>query len=200
MTTYADDCDLDAAKPLRSLIWKVVRTKFAAKDPVQMQKFVCVVREALTVTSLGRGTRLIKSDHKEDLGRRCRVCTTAGQSGTPPDPKLLLEQPCDPGACELIGSLLFLSRCTRFDLSFLFARLARSLIMESADDDREELRLSTFCDASFGTRCSGGYKVKLTESRGSFFLIEWASRLQGPVQQNQKQSSGDEQPKRCCAS
>ena len=52
--------------------------------------------------------------------------------------------------------------------------------MKSADDDWEELRLSTFCDASFGTRCFGGYKVKLTGSRGSSFLIEWASRLQVP--------------------
>ena len=33
MNTYVDDCDLDAAKPLRTLVWKVVRTQFAAKDP-----------------------------------------------------------------------------------------------------------------------------------------------------------------------
>ena len=46
MTTYVDDCDLDAAKPLRTLVWKVVRTPFAAKDPVQMQKLLGVVREA----------------------------------------------------------------------------------------------------------------------------------------------------------
>ena len=38
---------------------------------------------------------------------------------------------------------------------------------ESADDDREELKLRTFSDTSFGTRCVGGYKVKLTGSRGS---------------------------------
>ena len=64
--------------------------------------------------------------------------------------------------------------------------------MKSADDDWEELRLSTFCDASFGTRVhvsegtkvkldvSEGTKVKLAGSRGSSFLIEWASLLQGP--------------------
>ena len=52
--------------------------------------------------------------------------------------------------------------------------------MKSVDDDWEELRLSTFCGTSFGTRRFGGYKVKLTGSRGSSFLIEWASRLQGP--------------------
>ena len=52
-----------------------------------------------------------------------RVGTTAGQSGTPTDPKVLPEQPCDPGVRELIGSLRFLSRCT--DISFVIARLAR---------------------------------------------------------------------------
>ena len=55
-----------------------------------------------------------------------RVCTTAGQSVTPPDPKLLPEQPCDPGVRELIGSLLFLSRCTRFDLILCY-RTARKI-------------------------------------------------------------------------
>ena len=54
------------------------------------------------------------------------------------------------------------------------------LIMKSADDDWEELRLNTFCDASFGTRCFGRHKVKLTGLRSSPFLIEWANRLQGP--------------------
>ena len=127
MTTYVDDCDLDAAKPLRSLVWKVVRTQFAAKDPVQMQKFLGVVRETWNGTSSCRGLRLTQSDYTakvlEDAVKLgfgpIRVCTTAGQSGTPPDPKLLPEQLCDPGVRELIGSLLFLSRCTRFDLSFV---------------------------------------------------------------------------------
>ena len=147
-----------------------------------------------------------------------RVCTTAGQSARPPDPKSLPEQPCDPGVRELIGSLLFLSRCTRFDLSFIIARLARfvtrwcewarkeirhilgyvthpadwSLIMKSGDDDGEELRVSTFCDAVFGTRCFGGYKVMLTGSRSSSFLIEWASRLQGPQSTSSKESESIE--------
>ena len=119
---------------------------------------------------------------------------------------------------ELIGSLLFLSRCTRFDITFVIARLARfvtrwcewarketrhipsivahtaewSLIMKSADDDWEELRLSTICDASFGTRCFGGYKVKLTGSRGSSFLIEKASRLQGPQSTSSTESESIE--------
>ena len=146
------------------------------------------------------------------------VSATAGQSVTPPDPKLLPEQPCDPGVREPIGSLLFLSRSTRFDISFVIARLARfatrwcewgrkeirhilgfvahtaewSLIMKSADDDWEELTLSPFCDASFGTRCFGGYKVKLTGSRGSSFLIERASRLQGPQSTSSTESESIE--------
>ena len=63
---------------------------------------------------------------------------------------------------------------------------------ESADDDWEELRIITFCDASFGTRCFGGYKVKPTGSRGSSFLIEWASRLQGPQSTSSTESESIE--------
>ena len=163
------NCDLDAAKPLRTLVWKAVRTQFAAKDPVRMQKFLGFVREACDSTSSCRGLPLTQGDYTakilEDAVKLgfgpIRVCTTAGQFVTPPDPKLLPEQPCDPGVRELIGSLLFLSRCTRFDISFVIARLARfvtrwcewarkeirhilgcvahtaewSLIMKSADDD-----------------------------------------------------------------
>ena len=43
MTTYVDDRDLDAAQPLRALVRKVVRTQFAAKDPVQMQTMFLVL-------------------------------------------------------------------------------------------------------------------------------------------------------------
>ena len=169
MTTYVGDCDLDAAKPLRTLVWKVVRTQFAAKDPVHMQKILGVVREALDSTSSCRGLRLTQGDYTAKILEDAvklgfgpnRVCTTAGQSVTPPDPKLLPEQPCDPGVRELSGSLLLLSRCTRFDIYLVIARLARfvtrwcewarkeirhflgfvahtaawSLIMKSADDD-----------------------------------------------------------------
>ena len=54
------------------------------------------------------------------------------------------------------------------------------------------LRLNTFCDASFGTRCFGGYKVKLTGSRGTSFLIQWASRLQGPQSTSSTESESIE--------
>ena len=63
MTTYVGDCDLDAGKPLRTLDWKVVRTQFAAKDPVQMQKFLGVVREAWDSTSSCHGLRLTQGDY-----------------------------------------------------------------------------------------------------------------------------------------
>ena len=64
-----------------------------------MQKFLGVVRETWNGTSSCRGLRLTQSDYTakvlEDdvkLGfGLIRVCTTAGQSGTPPDPKLLPE-------------------------------------------------------------------------------------------------------------
>ena len=162
------------------------------------------MREAWDTTSSCHGLRLTQGDYTakilEDAVKLgfgpIRVCTIAGQSFKPPDPKLLSGQPCDPGVRDPIGSLLFLSCCTRFDISFVIARLARfvtrwcewarkeirhilgfvahtaewSLIMISADDDWEELRLSTFCDASFGTRCFGGYKVKLTGVKRQFLL------------------------------
>ena len=108
VTTYVDGCDLDAAESLRALVWKVVRTQFAAKDPVQMQKFPGVVREAWDSTSSCRGLRLTQSDDtakiledavKLGVGPMC-VWTTAGQSVTPPDPKLLPEQLCDPEVRE----------------------------------------------------------------------------------------------------
>ena len=168
MTTYVDDCDLDAAKPLRTAwLEKPCDAHLLQKTRCKCRHFsvsclVCVSLRAIT--------------QRRSCGP-IRVCTTTGQSGTPPGPNLLREQPCDPGARELIGILLFLSRCTRFDISLVIARLvrfvtcwcewgskghqahSRSLIMKSADDDWEVLRLSTFCDASFGARCFGGYKV-----------------------------------------
>ena len=150
-----------------------------------MLKFLGVVREAWTGTSLCRGLSVTQSEYAakilEDavkLGSGpIRVCTTAGQSGTPPHPKLLPEQPCDPGVRELIGSLLFLSRCTRFDLSFIIARLARFVTSQVLS---HTVGRSCGCDASFGTRCFRGFKVKLMGSRGRSLLIESASRLQGP--------------------
>ena len=121
MTTYIDDGDVDAAKALCTLVWNVVRTQFNIKDPVG------VVRESR------RGLRLAQCEHAvkrmEDpvtLGfGPIRVCTTVGQSGTHPDPEQLPGQPCDPGVREVIGSLLFLSRCTRLALSHAVARPAR---------------------------------------------------------------------------
>ena len=88
MTTYVDDCDLDAAKPLRTPIWKVVRTQVAANNPVQMQKFLGVVREAWTQSD---DTAKILEDAVKLCFGPIRVCTT-GQSVTPLDPDLLPEK------------------------------------------------------------------------------------------------------------
>ena len=135
--------DLEVAKPLRTLIWKIVRTQVAAKDLVQMQTFLGVVREAWTGTSSCRDLRLTQSDDtakiledsvKLGFGPN-RVCTTAGQS----DPKLPPEQPCDPGVRELTRSLWFLSRSTRFDLSFVMARLAK-FVTRWCEWARKEIR------------------------------------------------------------
>ena len=147
MTTCVDDCDLDAAKPLRALIGRWCGPQIAVKDPAQMQNFHGAVHEAWTGTSSCRALRLTQSDYAakilEDAVKLgfgpIRVCTTAGQSVTPLDPTILPDQPCDPGARELIGSLLFMSRCTRFDLSFVIARLAR-FVTRWGEWARKEIR------------------------------------------------------------
>ena len=144
---YVYDCALEAVKPLRTLVRKVVRTQFAAQDPVHMQEFHGVVREAWTGPSSCRGLRPTQSNYaakiledavKLGFGPMC-VCTTAGQSDTSLDPKLLQEQTCDPGVRELMESLLFLSRCTRFDISLVIARLAR-FVTRWCEWARKEIR------------------------------------------------------------
>ena len=90
MTTYVDECDLDAAHHFRTLVWKVERIQFASKDPLQMQKFLGVVREAWDSTSSCHGLRLTQGgctakilEDAVKLGfGPIRVCTTAEQSVT----------------------------------------------------------------------------------------------------------------------
>ena len=66
--------------------------------------------------------------------------------------------------------------------------------MKSVDDDWEELRVSTFSDGVVRDEVFRRiqYKVKLTGSRGSSFLIEWASRLQGPQSTSSTESESIE--------
>ena len=118
---------------------------------------------------------------------------------------------------ELIGSLLFLSRCTRFDISFVIARLARfvtrwcewarkeirhilgfvahtaewSVIMKSADDNWEELRLGTFMQSQ-----ADGVKRQFLLDRVQVVCKDLRAR----VRQSQSRLNGDEQPKRRCVS
>ena len=105
METYVDDCDVDAAKPLRALVWKVVRTQFAATDQYKCTySLVLCARPGLVSWSSSQLERL----HSEDLGRCCETrfwsdsclhhCWTVRH--IPPDPELLPEQPCDPGVRE----------------------------------------------------------------------------------------------------
>ena len=62
------------------------------------------------------------------------------------------------------------------------ARFAEwSLVMKSAGDDWADLRHSSFCDESLGTRCLGGCKIRLAGSRSNSFLTELACLLQGPL-------------------
>eukprot|EP00959_Pyramimonas_sp_CCMP1952_P316405 6622303-Pyramimonas_sp.AAC.1 len=40
MATYVDDCELDAQKKHRPMIWNIIRVMFASKDPETVQKFL----------------------------------------------------------------------------------------------------------------------------------------------------------------
>ena len=82
MTTYLNDCDLDAAKPLRASVGKIARTQLATKDPVQMPEILVVVREAWDCTSSCRDLRPIQSDYTAKVLEDVRFgptrdCTTA---------------------------------------------------------------------------------------------------------------------------
>ena len=105
LTTYLDDCDLDAAKPLRTLVWKFVRAQFAANDPVQVQKFFGVVREAWDCTSSCRGLRLTP--------RNGSIC-----SDSSPSSSCCTYSRCESHRCVLLFFALksiynTLSRCAR---------------------------------------------------------------------------------------
>ena len=90
--------------------------------------------------------------------------------------------PCCCTACKICQSVVRVgSKRNQINSGFV-ARFAEwSLVMKSAGDDWEDLRLSSFCCASLGTRCFGGCKIKLAGSRSNSFLTELACLLQGPL-------------------
>ena len=79
---------------------------------------------------------------------------------------------------EVIGSLLFLAGANewvrkkeiRHILGFVAHSAEWSFILKSAEEDWEELRLSTFCDASFGTRCFGNTS-QVDRAKRQFLLV-----------------------------
>ena len=100
--TTVDDCDLDAAKPTSHACLEGCANTICCERSV-----LCV--KARDSTSSCHGLRLTQGDNTANIledavklvFRPIRVCTTAGQSVTPADPKLLPEQPCDPGCASL---------------------------------------------------------------------------------------------------
>ena len=124
MTSYVDDCDLDRSRATsRARLKGCANTICSERSGTHAENFLVLCR-GHRLTQGDFTAKVLEDAVKLGFGP-IRVCRTAGQSVTPPDPKLLPEQPCDPGVRELIGSLLFLSRCTHFDMSFVIARLAR---------------------------------------------------------------------------
>ena len=183
-----DDCDLDAAKPLRTLVWKAVRTQFAAKDSVQMQKFLGVVREAWTGTSSCRDLRLT------EIPNCCR------DKRVIPERASSLRVCCFFHVAHVSISPFFIARLARFvarwcewarkELRHILGFVAHSpewsLIMKSVD------RLGGV-EAQHLLRCVVRHEMFQS---GRVACRDRRAR----VQQNQNQPSGDEQPKRCCAS
>ena len=134
-----------------------------------------------------------------------RRCTTVGQSGPPPE--IEVPTPCPAEVRSILGSLLYAARCTRPDLSFPVARVARftdrwcewadkelrhllSYVSHTVDYgliyevggtvDIETLRLVTYSDANFAAPFStGGHITFLANERGTVRLpLEWRAKRQ----------------------
>ena len=108
MTSYVDDCDLDRSRATsRARLKGCANTICSERSGTHAENFLVLCR-GHRLTQGDFTAKVLEDAVKLGFGP-IRVCRTAGQSVTPPDPKLLPEQPCDPGVRELIGSLLFLS-------------------------------------------------------------------------------------------
>ena len=90
--------------------------------------------------------------------------------------------PCCCKACKICQSVVRVgSKRNQINSGFV-ARFAEwSLVMKSAGDDWADLRHSSFCGESLGTRCFGRCKIRLSGSRSNSFLTELACLLQGPL-------------------
>ena len=211
MDTYVDDCDMDGRKDLRNLMWAVVRMYFESAEPEDVKKFlgivheVCVEEPKLFIAKLNQQDYMMNLlENLSDEWRPTRRCTTVGQAGPPPE--IDTKEACPAEVRSMLGSLMYAARCTRLDISYPVARLARytdrwcewaakelkhllGYIAETVDYglvyrmegtvDFEMMKLVTFSDANFAAPYStGGHIIFLSDGRRSMLPLEWRSKKQ----------------------
>lgn len=213
MSTYVDDCSMDAKGSVAGPLWEAIRTLFASDDPADVQRIVGLTRVDI---DLGGGKVMAAMSQEaylvsfiEGLPAEYaprRAMRTNGQGSTAPDPKELEMVPCPPIVRSIVGTLMYAARCTRPDIAYPVARLARYLDRWSdpwldrelrhiiayvygstneklgfkyKGDLWEDLVLEVYSDANFAAPCSeGGYAIFLAGDMGTELPVEWKSRKQ----------------------
>ena len=131
MSTYVDDCTMDAKAGLAGMLWETIRLLFLSDDPADVQRIVGLAR----AETLARGVpqaALSQENYLESFLETLpqewapqRAVKTNGQSSAVPDPITLEMKPCPPIVRSILGTLMYAARCTRPDLSYPVSRLAR---------------------------------------------------------------------------
>ena len=166
---------------------------------------VCVEEPKLFIATLNQQDYMMNLlENLSDEWRPTRRCTTVGQAGPPPE--IDTKEACPAEVRSILGSLMYAARCTRLDISYLVARLARytdrwcewaakelkhllGYIAETVDYglvyrmegtvDFEMMKLVTFSDANFAAPYStGGHIIFLSDGRRSMLPLEWRSKKQ----------------------
>ena len=138
MATYVDDCQLDAHKKKRKLIWDVIRLMFASKAPEVVQQFLGYHPSPihhLTLPDGRTGTAIcfsqseyserIVSDYEAITNKSVRTTETPAQQTTPPRTEDLEPYEAGTDRRKIVGEILYSARCTRRDQSFAVGRASR---------------------------------------------------------------------------
>ena len=203
---------MDAKAGMTGTLWDMIRLLFASDDPADVQRIVGLTRaevicEGVSQAALTQETYL--ESFLEGLPEEWapkRAVKTNGQSTSAPDPKTLEAKPCPTIVRSILGTLMYAARCTRPDLAYPVARLARytdrwsdpwvdkelkhllayvlgstsrPLCFRSGGDLWEDLWLEMHSDANFAAPCSeGGYCIFLMGDKGTELPLEWRSHRQ----------------------
>jgi hypothetical protein len=131
MSTYVDDCSMDAKSSYAGSLWNAIRLLFVSDDPAEVQRIVGLARADLNVESMTQPA-LSQEDYLESSLATLppewaprKAVKTNGQSGTIPDPAKLEMRACPTIVRSILGTLMYAARSTRPDLSYSVSRLAR---------------------------------------------------------------------------